>query len=296
MRKDAFYSIHPAVNISFFIMVMLITCLVLHPVVIGISFAAACTYTVFLKGRKALLFDLVFVLPLILIVAVMNPLFNHEGVTVLFYLWNGNAVTLEAVIYGAVSACMFAALIMWFYCLNIVMSSDKYVYLFGRFIPTLSLLFSMVLRFVPRIFGRIADVSRAQKSISPPVKKGAAAGVRHGISVLSVTVSWALESAVNISDSMRSRGYGLPGRTSFSIYRFDRRDAAVSAVMLAAFAVTVVSIVLKNVSFRFYPSIKHSGISALGIAGFAAFLLLCMIPMLLNVKESISWRLLRSRH
>lgn len=295
MRRDAFYSIHPAVNMSFFIMVMLITCLVMHPVIIGISFIAACTYTVYLKGRKALFFDLVFVLPLILIVAVMNPLFNHEGVTVLFYLWNGNAVTKEAVIYGAVSACMFAALIMWFYCLNSVMTSDKYVYLFGRFIPTLSLIFSMVLRFVPRIFKRIAEVSRAQKSIAPPVKKGVITGVRHGISVLSVTVTWALESAVGISDSMRSRGYGLPGRTSFSIFRFDKRDAVISAIMLAGFVLIVTAAALKRISFRFYPSVKYSGVSALGVIGLAAFLILCFIPVLLNVKENISWRLLRSK-
>ena len=280
---------------GFFAAVMLITAFVLHPVITGISLAAACTYTVYLKGRKALLFDLAFVLPLLLIVAALNPLFNHEGVTVLFFLWNGNAVTLEAVLYGAVSACMFAALIMWFYCLNAVMSADKYVYLFGRIIPVLSLIFSMVLRFVPRIFKRIAEVSRAQRSIAPPMGKSIPRGVRHGMSVLSVTVTWALESAVGVSDSMRSRGYGLPGRTSFSVFRFDGRDGLTLGVMIGSFALSVAAIALKRIWFRFYPSIKYEGLSPLALAGFIAFLILCMIPVLLNVKESISWRLLRSK-
>ena len=280
---------------AFFIMVMLITCLVMHPVIVGVSLVSACIYTVILKGRKALLFDLAFVLPFIVIVAVMNPLFNHEGVTVLFYLWNGNAVTKEAVLYGLASACMFAALIMWFYCLNSVMTSDKYVYLFGRAIPTLSLIFSMVLRFVPRIFKRISDVSRAQRSISPPIGKNAVKAAKHGMGVISVTVTWALESAVNISDSMRSRGYGLPGRTSFSIFRFDKRDAVTGAAVIVFFALSVAAVVSKAVSFRFYPSIKYSGLSPMAVIGFSAFAALCLIPVFLNIKESLSWRLLKSK-
>ena len=295
MRRDAFYSIHPAVNAVFFAMVMLITCLVMHPVIVGISLVSACSYTVILKGRKALLFDLAFVLPFIVIVAVMNPLFNHEGVTVLFYLWNGNAVTKEAVLYGLVSVCMFAALIMWFYCLNSVMTADKYVYLFGRAIPVLSLVFSMVLRFVPRIFKRISEVSRAQRSIAPPAGKSAVKAARHGMSVLSVTVTWALESAVNISDSMRSRGYGLKGRTSFSIYRFEKRDAVMLAGLLAVFALSAAAIAAKHIRFRFYPSIKYAPTDALSVIGFIAFALLCTAPVLLNIKENILWRLLKSR-
>lgn len=295
MRRDAFYSIHPAVNMAFFVFVMLITCLVMHPVTVGISLVSACVYTVVLKGRKALLFDLCLVLPFILIVALMNPLFNHEGMAVLFYLWNGNAVTLEAVLYGLVSACMFAALIMWFYCLNSVMTADKYVYLFGRIIPTLSLVFSMVLRFVPRIFKRIAEVSRAQKSIAPPMGKSAVKAARHGMSVLSVTVTWALESAVNISDSMRSRGYGLRGRTSFSVFRFEKRDAILGALMLAAFGISCAAAASKHISFRFYPSIKYAPADWLSVLGFAAFAALCLAPAILDLKEDISWRLLKSK-
>lgn len=296
MRRDAFYEIHPAVSFAFFLSVMLITAFVLHPVIVGISLVSACIYTVMLKGRKALFFEAVFVLPLLVIVALINPLFNHEGVTELFYLWNGNAVTMEAVLYGLVSACMFAALIMWFYCINAVMSSDKYVYLFGRVIPTLSLVFSMVLRFVPRIFSRIQRVSAARRSVAPSVGRGPVKAVRHGISILSVTVTWALETAVTVSDSMKSRGYGLPGRTSFSLYRFEKRDAALALIMAAAIAVFAAAAVLKGVYFRFYPSIKYGEPGVLSYAGFAAFALLCLMPVLLNIKENISWRIINSKN
>lgn len=43
--------------------------------------------------------------------AALNALFNHAGVTMLFYLPNGNPVTREALCYGAAAAAMFAAVI-----------------------------------------------------------------------------------------------------------------------------------------------------------------------------------------
>ena len=40
---------------------------------------------------------------------------------------------------------MLAAVALWFSCLSAVMTSDKFIYLFGRVIPALSLLLSMIL-------------------------------------------------------------------------------------------------------------------------------------------------------
>lgn len=294
MRRDAFYSVHPAVSFAFFAAVLLITALVLHPVITGASLIAACVYTVYIKGRRALPFLFGAVLPLIIAVAVMNPLFNHAGVTPLFYLWNGNAVTLEAVIYGLVSACMFAALVLWCACLNSVMSSDKYVHLFGGIIPSLSLVFSMVLRFVPRFVKRIGEIGDAQAGVDEPVGKNPVRAVKRGLSLISATVTWALECAVTSADSMKSRGYGLKGRTSFSLYRFEKRDALLLAWLIAAAGACAASAVTRAVRFRFYPSILTSPVSALSVTGFAAFVLLAAMPMLLNAYEEIRWQALKS--
>lgn len=295
MRKDAFYNVHPAVELAFFAAVMLITAFVLHPVITGVSLVSACVYAVFLKGRRAVKYMLCGLLPFMLAVAVINPLFNHAGVRVLFYLRNGNAVTLEAVLYGIVSGAVFAALIVWFYCLNTVLTSDKYIYLFGRIIPALSLVFSMALRFVPRFTQRLGLVSAAQKSLETDFGKNPVKGVKHGLAVVSITTTWALESAVGISDSMKSRGYGLRGRTAFSIFAFDKRDALLSAAMLVCFGITAAAIALKQVYFRFYPSIKYNDWGAFPFIGCAAFMLLCLIPVLLNIKEALKWRAIRSK-
>ena len=94
-------------------------------------------------------------MPLFMVVALMNPLFNHYGVTVLFYLYNGTPVTLESVVYGLAMAVMLCEVIIWFQCYNKIMTSDKFIYLFGRVIPGFSLILSMCLRFVPRFKNRM---------------------------------------------------------------------------------------------------------------------------------------------
>jgi energy-coupling factor transport system permease protein len=40
------------------------------------------------------------------VTAWLNPLFNHAGVTLLFYLPGGNPVTLESMVYGLAAATM----------------------------------------------------------------------------------------------------------------------------------------------------------------------------------------------
>lgn len=61
--------------------------------------------------------------------------------------------------------------------------------------------------------------------------------IHAGLNMLSILITWALENAIETSDSMRSRGYGLKGRTAFSIYHFTRKDKYVFGIMIGLFAV-----------------------------------------------------------
>ena len=95
-----------------------------------------------------------------LLAAGFNPLFNHEGATILGYWPSGNPLTLESVLYGGGTALMLLAALGWFSCLNRVMTADKWMCLVGRALPTLSLLLSMTLRLVPRFRARLEEIRR----------------------------------------------------------------------------------------------------------------------------------------
>ncbi|MEK4103228.1 energy-coupling factor transporter transmembrane component T [Paenibacillus sp. FSL R10-2791] len=295
--KDSFSTLHPFVNFLYFVVVLLFSMVFMHPIFQVIALISAVAYSIMLKGKKGIRFNLLYMIPFLLFMAVMNPVFNHQGVTILFYLNNGNPITKESILYGVAAACMFVTVIIWFSCYNVVMTSDKFIYIFGKILPALSLIFSMVLRFVPRYLAQIKVISNAQKCIGRDVSQGnLLARARNGITILSIMTTWALENAIETADSMRSRGYGLPGRTSFSIFRLDARDKVVLLIMTGLIALVAVGAVLGENTMRFYPSIKASTITPFSILIYIAYFALCMIPVLINMVEEMKWKSIESKN
>lgn len=85
----------------------------------------------------------------------------------------------------------------------------------------------MALRFVPRFAAQLKIISNAQKCVGRDISQGnLLTRAKNGLKILSILITWALENAVDTADSMRCRGYGLPGRTAFSNFRLDSRDKA----------------------------------------------------------------------
>ena len=160
--NDSFSALHPALTFCYFAAVLLLTMLVLHPVFLALSLLGALGYCAVLRGWRSLGRTLGWLVPFLVLMAALNALLNHAGVTMLFYLPNGNPVTREALCYGAAAAAMFAAVILWFQCCNVVMTAEKYLYVFGSALPGVSLLLSMALRFVPKFSAHICSVRAAQ--------------------------------------------------------------------------------------------------------------------------------------
>ncbi|WP_152393480.1 energy-coupling factor transporter transmembrane component T [Paenibacillus guangzhouensis] len=294
--RDSFSTYHPIINLIYFVAVLACSMLFMHPVFQLIALLSAMIYSILLKGRRAVRFQLLYMLPLLIVMAVMNPLFNHAGVTILFYLRNGNPMTLESIMYGIAAAVMYVTVILWFSCYNAVMTSDKFIYLFGRIIPALSLIFSMVLRFVPRYAAQVKVITYAQRSIGRDITQGSIlARARHGIRILSIMITWALENAIETADSMKSRGYGLPGRTSFSMYRFDRRDRVVLIIMLGLIGGIVGSACFGQNAIRFFPSIRMSSMTTGSIFGFAAYGCFCLLPVAIRLVEDMKWKSIESK-
>lgn len=299
MMRDVFSTYHPAISFLYFLVVLLVSMFVIHPVYMVLSFAAASCYAFLLQGwRKTLKTNLLFMLPMMLIVALVNPLFNHYGVTVLFSMQNGKPVTLETIVYGLVMAGILAEVVMWFSCYNQVMTSDKFVYLFGRIIPGLSLVLAMCLRFVPKFSKQASVISNGQKCIGRDISNGnLLQRAKHGITILSIMVTWSLENAIDTADSMKARGYGLKGRKAFSVFRFDSRDKALLVGMILLGAGIFAGVLHGDTAASYNPKISMSGVpltltSGSTMMGFAIF---AFMPMILQAAETIKWHFMRKR-
>ena len=293
--RDAFSDFHPVVNMTYFIVVVLFSMFVMHPVCLGISLTASVAYALCLKGRRGARFGLRVTLPMLLLVMLVNPVFNHAGVTILAYWPSGNPLTLESLIYGAAMACLMASVLQWFACFTQVMTTDKFVYLFGRVMPSLSLVLSMTLRFVPRFRVQFHQVREAQRCIGRDISTGSVRNrLRHAANILSIMITWSMENAMETADSMKGRGYGLPGRTAFSPYRLERRDFAALGIIVLLAVYVGTGWMTDTLFFWYFPAVTGSPFGWYPLTVYLAYALLCFLPVMLHAKEVRQWRLLRS--
>ena len=263
----------------------------MHPVYLMISLLCSAAFSVRLSGKRGLMPQLKFLLPMVLAVALINPAFSHAGTTILTYLPSGNPLTLESIVYGAAAAVMLAAVILWFSSFNVVMTTDKFVYLFGRIIPAMSLVLSMAFRFVPRFGAQLREVSEAQRCIGRDVSEGSTVErLKKAASIVSIMVTWSLENAAQTADSMKSRGYGLSGRTAFSVYRFGGRDKALLIWLLLCGFYIACGWAVGGIEFHYYPMMTGTQLGAFQLSFMLSYLLLCLTPLILDAVEDKKWK------
>lgn len=284
-QKDTFAGCHPLVNFLYFALVLVFSMCLMHPVCLLISLCSAAVYSAKQKNSFR------FILPLMILTAVLNPLLTHAGMTILTYLPSGNPLTLESIWYGLAAAAMLSAVVLWFSCYNAVMTSDKFVYLFGRVIPSLSLVLSMALRFVPRFQAQMRVVREAQCAVGRKTM-GQSMGARskNSIKILSIMITWSLENVIETADSMRGRGYGLPGRTAFSIYHFDRRDKRALCYLGFCGIYLLAGWAAGGAYFQYYPYVDYGHFTPFSASFFAVYLLLCLMPILMDGAAQRSWK------
>ena len=292
MVNNNFSTYNPAVSFMFFTGAIVLGMFFIHPAFLCTSFLFSALYYFCLKGARGWRFIGVLLCVFVAIAAV-NPVFNTRGDAVLFTYLGGRQYTLEALFYGMATGAMFCSIMLWFACYNVVMTSDKFIFLFGRLIPAVSLILTMVLRLVPHFQRKLAAISGARRCIGMAASKGRRGQMAHAAAAVSALTGWALEGAVETSDAMRSRGYGLPGRTSFSIYRFGKRDIALIAAMLLLISAVVYCAAYGAAQVSYTPTVVLPVMSAYSYTGIAAYALFLAIPSAMHLLEDIKWRILR---
>lgn len=290
-NKDAFGRYHPLANFLYFGLVIGFSMFFMHPICLAISLVCSAFYYIWLNGRNAGRLLICYALPMMLVTALINPAFNHEGVFILCYLPTGNPLTLESILYGIAAAVMLVSVLLWFGCYTAVMTSDKFIYLFGRIIPAMSLVLSMTLRFVPKFKVQLACVKEVQAGMGRDSSSGSLwKRLKCALSCFSIMITWSLENAIETADSMKGRGYGLKGRTAFSIYTFTERDK-IAFLWLSFCGCYLLSGSLSGGLFwRYFPSIWGMLAEPMTISFEIVYFALCITPVIIDRKEARQWK------
>ncbi len=284
---NSFEKYHPITNLIYFSAVLIFTMFTSNPYMVGISLAGALLYLYILYGMKTVFKLSGGVFFVALFVAVINLLFNHRGVTILFYLENGNPITLEAAVYGMFQGIRLGAAVLWCFCINAVFTGDKYMYIFGKIIPHSSLVISMALGFVPRFMDNLRRMNEAQKALKGFAKENLTDKLKNKIHLFGMMITLSMESAVITSDSMKQRGYGTGKRTAFALYSFEKKDIYAVLFMVLAAAVNIYGYVTDRLNFYYYPMILGGTTDIPSLLAYILFGITVVMPMLIELKEKL---------
>lgn len=280
-KRVAFEQLHPMTNLVYFLAVILVFAIAMNPILQGIAYLSAFLYLCDIRGKEGAKGGLTVCLAALFPI-IINPLFSHEGMTILFYFKNGNPLTLESIYFGMGMGLLLIAMLVWFQIVNATMTTDKWVQLFGIGLPAFGLLLAMVFRLVPRLDRQRRMIKQCNPLESPYTR-------------LSMLVTWGLEHSVDTADSMAARGYGSRKRSRFLIYPVRWQDRIFLCLTLLLAGVVAGVIISGRMCFYYYPLLLLKTEGILGVMGYAAYGLLCLLPVLFNGKESLKWRYLQSK-
>lgn len=310
-----FKGYHPFVNALFFISVITFGMLLRHPVCLAMSLIASTVYYLRISGSIGRKTVFGFLFPMLLAVVIINSFCNHYGVTTLFTLPSGNSFTFEALASGLASGVTVVSVIEWFFCFNEVVTQDKIMHVFGRVLPKGALVLSMILRFVPLYRQRYREISVARRGFDRQKETDGFIGkIRAACKNIGVLISWCFENAIETADSMKSRGYGTGKRTFYSRFRWKTGDTLAMCALSAADVAVGVGAALGKTYCIYNPyiiinpptqggtayiinelNITFNSFTIGGTTTLAAYILLCFLPLIIDLTEDIKWNKLKSK-
>lgn len=280
-----FSTLHPAVLMVYFAGAMGCSMIISHPLFVGLSFGAALICAGFFCGNVGKSFA--GILPLMLLIVLANFLLNHRGVVILFQIGH-RAYTAESLCFGISSALMLGSVFLWFRCYNVVITTEKFLYLFGRRFPGTSLLLSMILKLFPETKYKIRCIREGQRDFDGGGKLG------KSMRQISCLLDWSMEDSIETADSMRARGYGEGKRSSYLEYRLTMPDRLFLGGFLAVFCLLILCLAQGQIRFAYFPAFSREILfGPVQAAAASAYGLFLLCPVILEGMDMFRQNILR---
>jgi energy-coupling factor transport system permease protein len=208
-----------------------------HPLVLGAVIVAALGAGAGARASREMVSAARFTVPLALMVALINPLVVHEGLTVFFRLgevppFGQIDMTVEALVYGLLLGARVVAVALCCALFVAAVDPDEMLRLFRRISFRSALTAALAARLMPvlaRDARRMADARACRPDASGPGR----------VAVLRAVATSALDRAVDVAATLEVRGYGSHTAVRTQSAPWSRHDVAflAAAVALAALAV-----------------------------------------------------------
>jgi energy-coupling factor transport system permease protein len=289
--KSRFTTFHPLINFSYYIGSLILFMLFMHPIflIVGITILIIIHY--FEDRFRNLRRWLFFMFLTGLLILVMNPLFNERGRNLLFEVF-GHRVTLEAVIYGGMSALSIVGVMALFVSYNENMTPNKLLFLFSRFLPQFAVLLMLTLRFIPLMRRRLEEISAVQTSKGISVHTGSfQERMKKGMLYIQILLTYSLEEAIQTADSMKARGYGQYKRSSYEYFTWKLSDKISLVYLTVLFLFCLYSRYSGAGVFTIYPMMESIGLQIDEQLLLFISMMFISFPLLVNLGDVFRWRI-----
>ncbi|MDD3403229.1 MAG: energy-coupling factor transporter transmembrane component T [Hespellia sp.] len=266
-KHTIFETLHPALLLAYASGAPILAMLTNHPLFLAISFLAAFCVQTFYSGIRETAKNTLFMLPFVLVVALINLFTNQRGMTILFRAGH-YAYTCESLCYGIANGMMLLTVLVWFRSFSAILSNEKFLYLFGRHLPATALLLSMILKLFPETRHKIQSIQFAQGGFSNNPKCGIKERLKHSMRQISSLLEWSMEDSIETADSMKARAYGKAERTSYRSYKMTAKDRRMAAFFAIAFLAVCYSIFGGSGRYTYFPVMRmdHGNILELTVS------------------------------
>ncbi|WP_318505243.1 energy-coupling factor transporter transmembrane component T [Bacillus sp. T3] len=289
-QKKVFAQFHPLVIFSYYVGALALLMLLFHPTfLVG---ALVCIIMIhFVQDRcRNLQRWFFFLLISSLFIALLNPIFNHRGRTVLFEVFQ-QRITLEATMFGVTTALTLMGVMALFVSYNEMMTPNKIFYLFSKFLPQFAVLLMLTLRFIPLMRRRLEEIAAVQISKGIAVAQGAWKNrAKSGLLYVQVLLTYSLEEAIQTADSMKARGYGKGQRSAYDYFHVKKSDVVALLFFVIVFLFTAVERYFGHGLLTIYPMMESLELSKMDITTMVGFFVFLGFPIYVELGGIHRWR------
>ncbi|MFC0014324.1 MULTISPECIES: energy-coupling factor transporter transmembrane component T [Allobacillus] len=226
------------------------------------------------------------------LIILINPFLVSRGTTILFY-FRGKQVTLEAFMYGITMALFIAIILVVFISFNLILNGNRFLYIFSKILPRIALMIMMAIRFVPLMKRRLNEIGDVQRLRGMSMTVGDfKTRVRNGMLRVQILLTWSLEEAIHVTNSMKARGYGTEGKkSSYTLYFMDKRDWVWLFILAGLMMLCFYGGRLGYGQMIIYPELGPWQFFWIDWIVFCSMFIITSFPLFIEGREKIRWKL-----
>lgn len=288
--ENGFKGYHPYVLFAYYLMVGILIMVYNHPVFLFTLLMALLLINFSHDSGKSLKKWSVPLLIMGFAFMLINPLLVSRGSHILFYLGN-RQITLEATIFGIVMSFMLTSIILLFISFNLILNGNKFLFLFSKILPRTAFLILLTMRFVPLLKRRLDEITVVQRVRGMTLSEGSLSiRARHGMNMIQTLLTWSLEEAIQTADSMNARGYGSGKKSSYVIYKMERKNWFSLATLFALFSINLFCILYGYGKIIIYPKLSTLQFFLLDWIAYLSMIVLALFPLITEGIEYSRWK------